>query len=80
MSNELDITNIITGKKKKLNIKDLSRKDLTAYIRSPQQKFCYSCGELNALQNLFVQMFGNNLYGYLCLDCNWNSERNGEAS
>ena len=79
MDNELDITNIITGKKK-LNRKNLSRQDLTAHIRSPHQKFCYSCGELNPLQNLFIEMFANNLYGYLCVDCNWNSERNGEAS
>jgi hypothetical protein len=71
MDNQLDITNIITGKKKKINIKDLSRKEITAYTRSPHQKFCYSCGELNALQSLFVEVFASNLYGYICTDCNF---------
>ncbi len=74
MNDGLDITNIITGKKKKVNIKDLSRKEITSYLSSPHQKFCCSCGELNPLTNLFVQMFANNLYGYTCLDCNWNGE------
>ena len=71
MSDELDITNIITGKRTKTNIKNLTRKEITAYASNPRMKFCYECGELNPIQNLFTEIFANNLYGYICTDCNF---------
>ena len=71
MSDQLDITNIITGKQKKTNIKNLTRKEITAYAANPRMKFCYECGDYNPIQTLFVEVFATNLYGYICTDCNF---------